>query len=363
MSLRVRTCLFLLWAHVSACGPASSQPSSEVGSSGASSGAEGTSAPSSSGRPCARVSAVHVPLDLVTGPIPLDPASTRAWIEGHAPEIDRAVEANAHRYTQLEPQRRASHILILVPPDADDATVAAARSRAEDALRRAQAGEDFGALAQALSEDRGSGARGGDLGWSPRGRLVADFEEVLFSAREAGLVRELVRTAFGFHVTLITGLFEGGDMSAADVRADVARDLYFDDARREIVRAALTRSDAHTAEDVVRALEAALGPDAQGRLTTTRLGPFDASDDVVPDLEGSITQATLFALAPGERSAVVGGRYEAVVFVGEAREAVPAGRARCFEPSDDDEATDANLRLLQRLRATQLLDCARRGRA
>ncbi len=348
MAPRARTCLFLLLAHAGACGATSSPPTTGDRSS-ASSGLD-TERPAPD-RPCARVSAVHVPLELVTAPIRIDQASTRTWIEGHAHAIDRAVEENALRYTQLEPQRRASHILILVPPDADDATVAAARARAEEALRRASAGEDFGTLAQALSEDRGSGARGGDLGWSPRGRLVSDFEEVLFSAREPGLLRELVRTAFGFHVTLITGIFAGGDMTAADVRADVARDLYFDDARREILRSALDRAgDLHAATDVVRVLEAALGADAHGRITTTTLGPFGASDDVVPDLDGSITAATLFALAPGERSVIVGGRYEAVVFVGEEHEALPAGRARCFEPSEAEEDADANRRILEWLR-------------
>jgi hypothetical protein len=333
-----------------ACGSPSTATSHAAATNA--SGAEVPSDVSATERPCARVSRVRVPLELVTGRVPIDHASMRAWIEAHGPQIDHAVEANARRYTQLEPERRASHILFLVPPDADPATVAGVRARAEDALRRARAGEDFGALARALSEDTASGARGGDLGWSPRGRMVADFEEVLFSARGAGLVRELVRTAFGFHVTLITGIFAGGDMSIADVRADVARDLYFDEAAREIVRAALepVRTASHGVEEVVRALEAAIGPTAEGRIATLRLTPFDASDTLAPDLVGALTADTLFALAPGELSPVTGGPYEALVFVGEEHEPLPPGHTRCLEPSEEDAAVDANLGLLQRLR-------------
>ena len=50
------------------------------------------------------------------------------------------------------------------------------RSRADATavLARLQAGEDFAAVAKAVSSDTGSGAKGGDLGCNPRGTFVED---------------------------------------------------------------------------------------------------------------------------------------------------------------------------------------------
>ena len=60
-------------------------------------------------------------------------------------------------------------------------------------------GADFGDLAFKYSEDPGSRARGGDLGFTRRGTLVSEFEEVAFMLG-VGVVSEPVKTAFGYHI-------------------------------------------------------------------------------------------------------------------------------------------------------------------
>ena len=60
-------------------------------------------------------------------------------------------------------------------------------------------GEDFADLALRYSEDPGSGAEGGDLGWAGRGRYVPEFDEVAFSL-EVGEISEPVKTTFGYHI-------------------------------------------------------------------------------------------------------------------------------------------------------------------
>jgi parvulin-like peptidyl-prolyl isomerase len=78
-------------------------------------------------------------------------------------------------------------------PDAE------ALALANELRNRILAGEDFAALAGAYSDDTGSGANGGDLGWFGKGRMVAPFEEAAFSL-PVGEVSEPVKTDFGYHL-------------------------------------------------------------------------------------------------------------------------------------------------------------------
>ena len=74
-----------------------------------------------------------------------------------------------------------------------------ARQKAEDLLRRVHAGEDFAELAKEYSEDPGSRAQGGDLGWFGRGQMVKPFEDAAFALKE-GEVSGVVESPFGFHI-------------------------------------------------------------------------------------------------------------------------------------------------------------------
>lgn len=155
----------------------------------------------------------------------LDPSDDelRAWMAANTEEIAREYQANLHRYTNLEPQVRASHILIRAAASASEDERAAARARVEALLGRVRSGADFAALARENSDDS-SAAQGGDLGYNARGRMVAPFDEAQF-ALELGQVSDIVETNFGFHLIKVTGKREG-DVPEDEAKLELAGRLY-----------------------------------------------------------------------------------------------------------------------------------------
>jgi peptidyl-prolyl cis-trans isomerase SurA len=99
------------------------------------------------------------------------------------------------------PQRPAMVSLkqIIVAPKPTPASKRAARAKAESLLVQISRGADFGELARKHSQDPGSGAQGGDLGWNRRGNMVKEFDEMMF-ALPVGRVSPIVETQFGYHI-------------------------------------------------------------------------------------------------------------------------------------------------------------------
>lgn len=121
-------------------------------------------------------------------------------------------------------QRLASHILVRVPEGADAATEQAAKRKAEQLAAQARApGADFAALARASSDDAGSKASGGDLGWISRGMMPGPFEEALF-AMQAGGISAPVKTDFGWHVIQLREVQGGSQEGFEQARETLARE-------------------------------------------------------------------------------------------------------------------------------------------
>ena len=82
-------------------------------------------------------------------------------------------------------------------------------------------GEDVAKIARKESEDTGSGARGGDLGYNTKGKMVASFDDAQF-ALKPGELSEVVETRFGYHVIKVEGVREG-DVPLDEAKAEIAR--------------------------------------------------------------------------------------------------------------------------------------------
>ncbi|MCW8931877.1 MAG: peptidylprolyl isomerase, partial [Gammaproteobacteria bacterium] len=59
-------------------------------------------------------------------------------------------------------------------------------------------------MAKAYSEDTSSATRGGDLGWSKPGTMVAPFEEAM-DKLQPGEISEVIQTNFGYHIIEVLG--------------------------------------------------------------------------------------------------------------------------------------------------------------
>lgn len=72
-------------------------------------------------------------------------------------------------------------------------------SEALSVIERLNKGESFDKLAKELSIDKGSGKRGGDLGFFGRGAMVKPFEAASFKL-EKNQISEPIKTEFGYHI-------------------------------------------------------------------------------------------------------------------------------------------------------------------
>jgi peptidyl-prolyl cis-trans isomerase D len=103
-------------------------------------------------------------------------------------------------------ERRASHILISVRATAPQAEQDAAKARAEQLLQQArQNPARFAELAKKNSQDPGSAANGGDLGFFGRGMMVKPFDEAVF-ALKVGEISGLVKSDFGYHIIKLAAI-------------------------------------------------------------------------------------------------------------------------------------------------------------
>jgi hypothetical protein len=74
------------------------------------------------------------------------------------------------------------------------------KEKAQGLLERLKKGENFEKIASEFSDDPGSKANGGDLGWFGRGIMDPAFEAAAFALQKGQTTSELVKSRFGYHI-------------------------------------------------------------------------------------------------------------------------------------------------------------------
>jgi peptidyl-prolyl cis-trans isomerase D len=167
----------------------------------------------------------------------VETAKIRPTLQVSDADVQADYTANAEMYRKGE-EIHARHILYKV----DGANDAPQKAKAEAAVRKLKAGADFAALAKAESDDPGSKSSGGDLGSFPKGRMVKEFEQAAFGAKEKEIVGP-VKTSFGYHVIQVLERSGERVQPFFEVAPGIRQRLQEDRAREEARRLAAGLSE------------------------------------------------------------------------------------------------------------------------
>ncbi len=176
------------------------------------------------------MAAADVPVDVLESNLRLDLFKNKVLKDQLAAALDAVTDAAVKTYYDEHPAeftlaegRLASHILVRVPKDADEATRTDRRAKAEAIRNSLLAGADFAKVAGAESECI-TRSRGGVMGVIPRGREAPAFEEAVYG-QTIGEIGEVVESPVGYHIIKVTGEQEQRLLPFDEVKVQVGNML------------------------------------------------------------------------------------------------------------------------------------------
>lgn len=137
-------------------------------------------------------------------------------------EVQQYYQQHISSY-QVEAQVKVRHILISVSSQ-DAKADAAAKAKAQSVLDQLHHGADFAKLAKQDSDDPGSKAQGGELGWIKHGATVPAFDKVAFEL-QPGQTSGLVRSRYGYHIIQVEAKQPAHTKALDEVKADITATL------------------------------------------------------------------------------------------------------------------------------------------
>ncbi|MGN1055985.1 MAG: peptidylprolyl isomerase [Comamonas sp.] len=122
-------------------------------------------------------------------------------------EYDNFVKENGGK------EYRASHILV----ESED--------RAKAIIAEVKSGKKFEDIAKKESKDPGSGAQGGDLGWSSAANYVPEFSAAMVELQKGGMTAAPVKSQFGWHIIRVDDLRDAQLPALDDIKPQIAEQL------------------------------------------------------------------------------------------------------------------------------------------
>ncbi len=190
-------------------------------------------------------------------------------------EIEKFYEENRDSLPTVPASVTIAHITRVAQPG--DSALALAREKIERAQARIRAGESFDVVAREMSEDPGTAAAGGELGWFGRGEMVPEFETIAFSL-DSGQVSSPVLTEFGLHIIQNLG-FRPNEVHARHILARAQPSQHDAEAARDTMISVYERlRDGASFSELAR--KYSMDPTVQQ--TGGRVGPVSPSDLPTP---------------------------------------------------------------------------------
>ncbi|MDR3410494.1 MAG: peptidylprolyl isomerase [Formivibrio sp.] len=101
----------------------------------------------------------------------------------------------------------------------------ATEGEAKAILAELKKGKKFDDLAKAKSTDKGSGANGGDLGWSNPADFVKEFSDALVKLPKGKITDTPVKTQFGYHIIKLEDVRDAKGPAYEEVKAEIQKEL------------------------------------------------------------------------------------------------------------------------------------------
>lgn len=165
----------------------------------------------------------------------------RDYVESKVVNGVKVSEADAQKYYNDNKDKfktpemvRARHIILMLDSKADDKTKAETRKKMEEIQAKLKGGAKFEKLAEEYSQD-GTKAKGGDLGFFPKGAMVKEFEDAVFNMKP-GEVSGIVTTQFGLHLIKFEEKKPAGTSQFSEVKDMVVKGLESDAKREKVAK-------------------------------------------------------------------------------------------------------------------------------
>lgn len=172
----------------------------------------------------------------------LDMDAIKSGIAVNEDDLRTYYKENQDRLAGKE-ERRASHILINAPKDEPAAEREKAKKRADELLEQVRKDpSSFAEVAKKYSQDAGSAASGGDLGFFTRDAMVKPFEQAVFSMHK-GEISDVVETDFGYHIIMLTDVKKPQVPTFEEVRPKLEEEMRQQQAQHKYAEVAETFSN------------------------------------------------------------------------------------------------------------------------